>query len=62
MCSHAVSEERLDMMTPLQQASCLIQPWVFISFSSKIKNPSSLEKRLYLSYGKNNICDKFQET
>lgn len=61
MCFRAVSEERLDIVTPLQQASCLAQPWVFLSFSSK-RNPSSLEKWLCLSDGKNNICDKFQET
>lgn len=61
MCFSAVSEERLDIVTLLQQASCLVQPWVFLSFSSK-RNPSSWEKWLCLSEGKNNIRDKFQET
>lgn len=36
MCPRAASEERLDIVTLLQQASCLVQPWVFpIIFQSK---------------------------
>lgn len=46
MCFNAVSEEELEVITPLQQ-----EVWIFTPCSSK-RSLSSLEKCLYLNYGK----------